>query len=143
MLSKDKINPKSIPGKVEMWSDTDDVSWMVFVPGSEIDEQDIHAILDLVKTTLEPGEELLALIDIRKMETITTEARTLAASKENESIYKAMAIVATSPAMRLIAKFFINFHKPPRPTQIFSNPEEAKTWLMDFRVKKANRSVGS
>jgi hypothetical protein len=132
MLPSDKINFKSFPGKVDMWSDKDGISWMLFAPGSEIVEEDMHEILRLVQTTLLPGEELLALADIREMESISNEARNLAARKEIQHIYKALAIVSTSPAMNIVAKFFIHFHKPPRPTQIFHSVEQARAWLLTF-----------
>ncbi len=133
MTSEVRINLKSIPGKVEMWSDTDNISWMEFAQGSEITEATMQEILRLVQSTTLPGEELLALVDVSQMESITGEARTLAAGKELEALYKALAIVAISPAMKLVAKFFIAFHKPPRPTKIFTSTDEAKKWLMSFK----------
>ena len=132
MPTSNKINYKSIVGKVEMWSDTDGISWMLFAPGSDITEEDMREILVLTQSTLLSGEQLLALIDIREMNSISSEARNLAAAKDLEYMHKAMAIVVTSPAMKLVANFFIHFHKPPRPTQLFSSPEEAKIWLLTF-----------
>ncbi|CAN5259737.1 hypothetical protein BH09BAC5_BH09BAC5_28490 [soil metagenome] len=128
-----KINPKSIPGKVELWSDYQDISWMEFLPGSEIDMETMHEILRLIQTTRKPEEELLALIDLRNLDSISDEARTMAAGKDIQHIYKAMALVATSPAIKIVARFFIHFHKPPRPTKIFGTIDAAKKWLLTFK----------
>jgi hypothetical protein len=133
MPESEKINFKSIPGKVEMWSDTDGISWLVFAQESEIAQEDMEEILQLVQTTLSPEDELLALADVRLMESISNDARNIAAGKEIQHIYKALAIVSDSTAMNLVAKFFIHFHKPPRPTKIFHTVEEAKAWLLTFR----------
>jgi hypothetical protein len=33
-------------------------------------------------------------------------------------------------ATRIAGNFYIRFNKPPKPTRIFTNPEDAKSWLL-------------
>ena len=42
---------------------------------------------------------------------------------------KAIAIVITNTASMLLAKFYIKYHKPVRPTKIFSKLTDAEEWL--------------
>ncbi len=41
----------------------------------------------------------------------------------------AEAVLIKSLPVRLMGKFFINFHKPNVPTQLFESEKEAVTWL--------------
>lgn len=125
----ERINYLSVPGKAEMWSDKDDISWMVFAEGSEISREDLEELVKLATRNVQPGDILHVLIDMTRAESISSEARSFAAGNEVGKIYDALAIVAGSPATKLVANFFIRFHKPPRPTRIFNSTEEAVRWL--------------
>ena len=63
---------------------------------------------------------------------MNNEARNYFATNE-DYIYigKAIAIVITNTASMLLAKFYIKYHKPVRPTKIFSKLSEAEDWLKD------------
>jgi len=63
---------------------------------------------------------------------MNNEARNYFATNE-DYIYigKAIAIVVTNTASMLLAKFYIKYHKPVRPTKIFSKLSEAEDWLKD------------
>jgi hypothetical protein len=78
------------------------------------------------------GEKFAVIVDIRGMQSITDGARKIAANKNLEHIYSALAIVIGSPATRIVANFFVQFHKPPRPTRIFTDPGEALNWLRKY-----------
>lgn len=125
----EKINYLSVPGKAEMWSDKDDISWMVFAEGSEISQEDLAELIRLATRNVQPGEKLHVLIDMTQSESISPEARAFAAGSQTADYYDSLAIVAGSPATRLVANFFIRFHKPPRPTRIFNTTDEAVKWL--------------
>lgn len=125
----ERINYLSVPGKAEMWSDKDDISWMVFAEGSEISGDDMQELVKLATRNVQPGDILHVLIDMSAAESISAEAREFAAGKDIGNVYDALAIVAGSPATKLVANFFIRFHKPPRPTRIFNKTEDAVNWL--------------
>lgn len=125
----ERINYQLVPGKAEMWSDKDDISWMVFVEESEISREDIEELIKLATRNVRPGEILHVLVDMSMVGSISPEARAFAAADNLSRIYDALAIVAASPATKLVANFFIRFHKPPRPTKLFNRREDAVNWL--------------
>lgn len=55
---------------------------------------------------------------------------------------RASAMVLDSLPVRLIAKFFIRFHKMHYPTRIFSSEKAAHIWLEEVREMNAMKSVG-
>jgi hypothetical protein len=132
MSPEEKINYRVIPGKAEMWSDKDGISWLVFADESDIEEADIKIISDFAVLDDPSGIKFLALVDIRNISMISHSARNLASSNQTAKISQAIAIVASSPATKLIANFFIRFHRPLVPTKIFTSPQEAKAWLLTF-----------
>ena len=127
--ASERINYLSVPGKAEMWSDRDDISWLVFAEGADISVDDLEELIKLATRKLVAGDVLHVLVDMSLAESISPEARSFAAGRKLAEIYDALAIVAASPATRLVANFFIRFHKPPRPTRIFNTREEAVNWL--------------
>ena len=62
---------------------------------------------------------------------IEVEARKFVA-KDQTKYATASAIVNTSFAQNLIAKFYIKINRPLVPTRIFSNREDAEKWLLAF-----------
>lgn len=61
---------------------------------------------------------------------MNNEARNyFATNKDYINIGKAIAIVITNTASMLLAKFYIKYHKPVRPTKIFKTLAEAEEWL--------------
>ena len=53
-------------------------------------------------------------------------------AKDQTKYATASAIVNTSFAQNLIAKFYIKINRPLVPTRIFSNREDAEKWLLAF-----------
>ena len=135
VTSQTQNNLRVLPGKAEMWSDNDGISWLKFLPDSEISEEDMRRVIDLSLITIKPGEHFRVIADITEMASISDGARSYAAGKNLGHIYEALAIVAASPATRLVANFFIRFHKPPRPVKIFKTAREAKKWLLKYKAE--------
>ncbi len=133
MEQDDKLNYKEIPTKASLWSDKDDISWLVFAQDAEISREDMIEIISMSTRNHNGVESLKVLVDIRGIESFSLEARQYAASAHLKDIYSCMALVASTPATKLLGNFFVRFHKPPRPTKIFDTVEEAKNWLMNFK----------
>lgn len=64
----------------------------------------------------------------------TTEARTIWADSQNALYSLADAFVLQSISLTLIGNFYLNFHKPDRPTRIFDNKKEALAWLKGMAI---------
>lgn len=48
-------------------------------------------------------------------------------------ITKSLAIVVNNTPSRLLARFFIKFHKPMHPVKVFSNLADAEDWTNTFK----------
>ena len=80
---------------------------------------------------LSAGEQYALILDSGKRRIdISHEAREfLALNKELNEKLICQAHVAQSVSNKLIFHFFVNFHKPPFPVQIFDRLEEAVEWV--------------
>lgn len=69
------------------------------------------------------------IVSIKK---ITKEARDFLASKEGCEGITVFAILINSPIGSMIGNFWMRINKPLINTKIFTNEEDAKTWLKQF-----------
>lgn len=84
------------------------------------------------------GRKRPFLIDTRNTRgTYSQEAmRKLAKNPEIVRLRKAQAIIIDSLPNRLLANFYIKFHKPVNPIKIFEKENEALQWLKQFLPEK-------
>jgi predicted ATPase len=80
--------------------------------------------------SLTSGKRIALLADIRQQKSITREARVFYGNATQA--YAALALLAGSPATRVIANFFIGLSHPKVPTQIFTDEEKAVAWLRHY-----------
>lgn len=66
--------------------------------------------------------------------TINKEARDNAVIMEDKAMTGASAVVVNSLPYKLIANFYLQFNKPKRPYKVFSNEEDAITWLKTIEL---------
>lgn len=66
--------------------------------------------------------------------TINKEARDNAVTMEDKAMTGASAVVVNSLPYKLIANFYLQFNKPKRPYKVFSNEEDAITWLKTIEL---------
>jgi hypothetical protein len=130
MSERPRNNLSALPGKAAIWSDEDGLSWVTFEPEAEITGEDARQLLEFALQTFNGTEYYRVLVDLRTNPIITKEARDFAASGITKSYISAFAIVASELSMRLVGNFFIHFHKPHQPTQVFTCEEKARVWLM-------------
>lgn len=81
--------------------------------------------------TLTKGEKHLLLVDATATFYLSKEARAYSAELKPHAPI-AMGVIVSSTANRLIGNFYINFNKPKVHTRLFSNEEEALSWLQEF-----------
>jgi len=82
------------------------------------------------------GRQYLALVDNRKVKSITQEARKHFASPEVNTVCKACAALIDSPVSRMIGNFFLKLNKPATPTRLFTAEEKAIAWLKAFNSQR-------
>jgi hypothetical protein len=94
--------------------------------------------------TLTGGKRYAAFTDARATVTISKEAMAFGSSEEANKMLIAQAILISSLANRLMGNFMIKFHKPKSPTKLFSDEEEAMSWLREkLEAEKMNGSAQS
>ncbi len=93
--------------------------------------------LDVAKQAVEArlrfceGSSHPALIDMRKIKSVTKEAREYLAREGAEGI-RAGALLIGSPLTRMLGNIFLQINKPEVPTRLFTSEESAKQWLRKF-----------
>jgi hypothetical protein len=104
---------------------------------------DVPAVDENFEATMKIANEqrYAVLVDGRATVQISKEAMERAARPEHHRLLIAQAIVVNSLANRLIGNFIIKFHKPGAPTRLFSNTEQAWSWLKERLVEDKKNSV--
>ena len=78
------------------------------------------------------GKKVPMLVEYQVVILPTLESREYWAQEESSPYTLAEAFVMRWLPMKLIGNFYLNFNKPPRPTRIFSDRDEAVEWLKTF-----------
>ncbi|HEU4717238.1 MAG TPA: STAS/SEC14 domain-containing protein [Bacteroidia bacterium] len=128
-----KNNLRLYEVKAEIYSDELGFARLDFFPGTEIDEKDAREILRISLQTRTGDERFYVLIDLENLERVNDKARDFLAGDEMLDFLAAIALVAKTPAMKLVGNFFIRYHKPRLPVRLFSEIEPARKWLSGVR----------
>ena len=64
------------------------------------------------------------------------ESRNYASGKEVSKITEAMALLIKSPVSKVLGNIFLGINKPPYPTKLFTDKEEAIKWLKGVKNEK-------
>ena len=96
----------------------------------EVKLEDVKEI-DKAHMELAQGEKIYAILDSTNHHTVfTKEAQHFMANEcEIRHLLIATLIILNRLPTRLLARFFISFHKPKYPVKIFKSIEEAKKWI--------------
>lgn len=85
-----------------------------------------------VINALEGASNFPLIVDLRKVVSITKEARDHFAMKGRETRVIAIALIIGSPISRVIANFYIGLSKPVTPVKMFNNQSKAEKWCLSF-----------
>lgn len=69
------------------------------------------------------------LVDIRKIRSISKEARDHFSMRGRKPGVVAIAMLVSSPLSRIIGNFFLGLNQPVVPTKLFSDEESAVKWI--------------
>lgn len=117
----------------EIWIDDEGILILKPDDGIEIDQEEVEACFKAYQSLgIGPKNKVLEIIDARGNNTLTPEARTLAA-KMGKDYFIASAIISESLSIRLIVNFFNKFYKQDVPFKMFANEKSAREWLRTFR----------
>jgi len=122
---------KTNTGQAELWIE-DDIYYLSHMAGKkgtlESAKQELR-----IHRELSGGKKLPLFVDMRRIKGVTPEARDYGNSVEVKSIYSAMGILISSILTRTNASMFIRINQPPYPVKIFTEKEEALSWLQQFK----------
>ncbi|MCP4521529.1 MAG: hypothetical protein GY827_07545 [Cytophagales bacterium] len=105
------------------------------LPDSEIVLEDVE-INNQKRTEVLNGLKYPILIDIRKIKSITREARLLARNDACTGQYIAAAILVEGTISRLIGNISIGWNLPEIPMKVFLDKKEALEWLENYVSKE-------
>jgi hypothetical protein len=77
------------------------------------------------------NQKVCILTDISKAGQMDKQTRDYTAQKLQE-VYKAMAILSSTPTGTAIGKIFLQLEGQPYPTAMFTNENEAREWLKQY-----------
>lgn len=94
-------------------------------------ELDLKEVSDIINAIgeLTGGKKALILNVAGKNTTATSAARNHSAGPEGSKFTIADAFVTNSLAQKILANFYLNFHKPSVPTKMFDDSGKAIEWL--------------
>lgn len=92
---------------------------------------DYRELMDAAQS-IGKGEKFLNLIIVGAHTVPDHDSRSLSTSEKGSKYKLADAFVISSLSQKLIANFYMNFHKPYVPTHFFNDEKKAIEWLLTF-----------
>jgi hypothetical protein len=103
------------------------------LPHIDVDRGDAVEAVEAI-ATIAGGRRRPVLVDIRRVRTMSREARMYFAGVETSHVESAAALLVASPLTRAIGNFFLGLNKPLFPTRLFTSEADAIAWLASFVV---------
>ena len=75
------------------------------------------------------------LVDMSKIRSMSKDAREEYVKKVDEPFVTAVALVTSSNISRMVGNFFIGMNQAYVPVKLFTQPEKAREWLLQYLVK--------
>lgn len=117
----------------QTWMGEDGIARTVVKAGSDVLLEDAQENSKIINSLVGP-EKFALIVDVRKIKSITREAREFFSMRGRDSRVIGFAVIIGSPVSSFIGNFFIHLNKPRVPVRLFSDSEKAKFWchrLMD------------
>ena len=103
-----------------------------FFPNIIVDLEIAKVMIDS-RLELSQNKEHIFLCDISKIKSVTKEARRYLSTDVGIKGIVAGALIIDSTVSKIIGNFFLSIDKPPVPTRLFTNKEDALNWLQQFK----------
>lgn len=81
------------------------------------------------------GKPRPLLADMTRVRSISKEAREEYVKEIDDPFVTAVALLTKSSVSRMIGNIFIGLNNTTVPTRLFNDPEKAREWLLQYRVK--------
>ncbi|MBC7865317.1 MAG: hypothetical protein IAF38_20240 [Bacteroidia bacterium] len=108
---------------------------------TEVKENSVIELKDAVENKEDvltiAGEKIPPiLVDLRKIKSISKEARDYFAMKNRKPGVKAIAMLIKSPVSKIIGNFFLGINLPSVPTKLFNSETKALNWLKENHTER-------
>lgn len=113
------------------WVGEDGIARTEVKPQAEIGLEHALENTKLIETFFN-GDRFPLLVDVRKIKSISKEAREHFSIKDRESVVSACAILISSPLSCMVGNFFMSINKPDIPVRLFTNENDALSWLKKY-----------
>jgi len=110
----------------------DGIVEIIFKKNQTIDLDDFYEGIELIRK-VGNGKPFLYLYNPEENSDITPELRKFASSAKANKYTIADAIVVNRLSQKILANFYLKFHKPVKPTAVFFNKKEAIKWLLTHK----------
>lgn len=129
-MSKTKTEKKAITTSIaKLVLEEPQIIRAIILEGADFEVLDVKEMLEK-STELANGKKYCYLADVRSTTARgSKEARAYAADNQYQKNRIADAIIVRTTATKLLANFYIQFHKPKVKTRMFTNEEQAMEWL--------------
>ena len=81
------------------------------------------------------GKSRPLLVDMSMVRSISKEAREEYVKEIDEPFVTAVALLTRSSVSRMVGNFFIGLNHTTVPAKLFTDPEKAREWLLQYLVK--------
>jgi hypothetical protein len=119
------------------YNDDEGVLYMIAKPDCPHEILETLLIFETAKKWFSDGRRIPVLADATDIGPRSSEVRSFYASEEAAKLIKAFGIVENNFATRMMGNMFIKIAKPPFPTKLFRNRDDAREWLSQFVDNKS------
>lgn len=81
------------------------------------------------------------LVDMSRVRSMSKDAREEYVKKDDEPLVTAVALVTNSSISRMVGNFFIGLTQSYIPVKLFTEPEKAREWLLQYIVSNDTGQV--
>lgn len=115
---------------IEMWFEDG-----IFCGRYKVENVDLNVakLATQERLTFIKGISYPCLADYTKVKSTTKDARDFFATEEASSLMESLAVLTDSNLGKVIVNFYLQISKPKFPTKLFTDREEALTWLKKFK----------
>jgi hypothetical protein len=115
----------------KIWLGTDEIMHCTFAV--DLVNADIAKSCVSVRLAAAKGRSYCTIIDARRVNSITKEAREYLASDAGSKDISASALLINSHVGKIMSNFFLVINKPKIPVKVFTNEADAIAWLQKYR----------
>lgn len=100
--------------------------------------QDLQVARENMKITkqLAAGVSRPMLVDITRVRSMKKEAREEYVTPESRQFVNSVALITNSGMGSMVGNLFIQLNKHVVPIKLFTDPNKAKEWLMQYKVNQ-------